>query len=77
MISQIPPRQDTHISMAPAMPPGSPDIALITFILEELMEHTDHISNLRSAILSMQKPIDFLNAVCKGVSWYNLMAKFM
>ena len=41
------------------------------------MEHTDHISNLRPAILSKQKPIDFLNAVCKGVSWYNLMAKFM
>jgi hypothetical protein len=56
------------------MPPGSPDVTLITFILEELMEHTDYISNLRSAILSKQKSVDFLNAECKGVSWYNLMA---
>jgi hypothetical protein len=60
--------------MAPTMPPGSPDVTLITFILEELMEHTDYISNLRSAILSKQKSVDFLNAECKWVSWYNLMA---
>jgi hypothetical protein len=41
------------------------------------MEHTNRISNLRFAILTEQKLVDFLDAVCKRESGHNVVADFM